>query len=34
MIFRTMWTRISPMEWDNVIGKAGSSDYEMDDLIR
>jgi N,N'-diacetyllegionaminate synthase len=25
---------ISPMEWDAVIGKAASSDYEMDDLIR
>jgi N,N'-diacetyllegionaminate synthase len=27
-------TGISPMEWDTVIGKAASSDYEMDDLIR
>ena len=27
-------TGISPMEWDVVIGKAASSDYEMDDLIR
>ena len=27
-------TGISPMEWDAVIGKAASSDYEMDDLIR
>ena len=26
-------TGISPMEWDNVIGKVASSDYEMDDLI-
>ena len=27
-------TGISPMGWDTVIGKAASSDYEMDDLIR
>jgi len=27
-------TGISPMEWDTVIGKAASSDYEMDDFIR
>jgi N,N'-diacetyllegionaminate synthase len=27
-------TGISPMEWDAVIGKAASSHYEMDDLIR
>jgi N,N'-diacetyllegionaminate synthase len=26
-------TGISPMEWDTVIGKVASSDYEMDDLI-
>jgi N,N'-diacetyllegionaminate synthase len=26
-------TGISPMGWDTVIGKAASSDYEMDDLI-
>ena len=27
-------TGMSPMGWDTVIGKAASSDYEMDDLIR
>ena len=27
-------TGVSPMGWDTVIGKAASSDYEMDDLIR
>ena len=27
-------TGISPMGWDTIIGKAASSDYEMDDLIR
>jgi len=27
-------TGVSPMEWDAVMGKAASSDYEMDDLIR
>ena len=27
-------TGISPMGWDTVIGKAASSDYEMDDLIK
>ena len=27
-------TGISPMGWDTLIGKAASSDYEMDDLIR
>ena len=27
-------TGISPMGWDTVIGKAATSDYEMDDLIR
>ena len=27
-------TGISPMRWDTVIGKAASSDYEMDDLIK
>jgi len=27
-------TGLSPMGWDTVIGKAASSDYEMDDLIR
>jgi N,N'-diacetyllegionaminate synthase len=25
---------VSPMEWDNVIGKVANHDYEMDDLIR
>ena len=25
---------ISPMEWDNVIGKVSNHDYNMDDLIR
>jgi len=27
-------TGISPMEWNTIIGKAASSDYKMDDLIR
>ena len=27
-------TGVSPMEWDNVMGKRASSDYERDDLIR
>ena len=27
-------TGVSPMEWDNVIGKVANHDYEMDDLIR
>jgi N,N'-diacetyllegionaminate synthase len=27
-------TGISPMEWDNIIGKYAEQDYEMDDLIR
>ncbi len=27
-------TGISPMEWDNLIGKIANDDYEMDDLIR
>ena len=27
-------TGISPMEWENVIGKVADGAYEMDDLIR
>ena len=34
LIVKRPGTGISPMEWDTVIGKAASSDYEMDDLIR
>jgi len=34
LIVKRPGTGISPMGWDTVIGKAASSDYEMDDLIR
>ena len=27
-------TGISPMEWDDIVGKPSNCDYEMDDLIR
>jgi N,N'-diacetyllegionaminate synthase len=34
LIVKRPGTGISPMGWDTVIGKAASSDYEMDDLIK
>ena len=34
LIVKRPGTGISPMGWDTLIGKAASSDYEMDDLIR
>jgi hypothetical protein len=33
MIIRTVWTGISPMEWDAFIDKHADKDYQMDDLI-
>jgi N,N'-diacetyllegionaminate synthase len=28
------WTGISPMEWDNILGKSSNVNYKVDDLIK